>query len=187
MQNLSVGRRSINDLEEWAEVELSTVSGALKATATAGVIGLERLGNPTINTVLLAQNLSFTTPGQKAAVGGVVGLGVQYRPMPNAKLFVAGEGTAMSGQKRQLGRHRRRAGFRSNHCPDCFVAGAPRNDERKTDERSNIRRHGRACPGHPRLFCSKVKSKTWMPGTGLGMTFLSLLLVPAPATSRPLP
>jgi outer membrane autotransporter protein len=96
MQNLSVGRRAINDLEERAEVELSTVTGALKATVTAGVIGLDRLGNPTINTVLLAQNLSFTTPGQKAAVGGVLGMGLQYRPMPNVKLFVAGEGTAMS-------------------------------------------------------------------------------------------
>src|SRR6185312_8899170 len=29
-------------------------------------------------------------------------------------------------------------------------------------------RHGRACPGHPRL--SWVCSKTWMPGTGPGMT-----------------
>jgi uncharacterized protein with beta-barrel porin domain len=96
MQNLSVGRRAINDLEERAEVELSTVTGAFKATVTAGVIGLERLGNPTINTVLLAQNLSFTTPGQKATVGGVLGMGLQYRPMPNVKLFVAGEGTAMS-------------------------------------------------------------------------------------------
>jgi outer membrane autotransporter protein len=95
-QNLSVGRRSINDLEERAEVELSTVTGTLKATANIGVIGLERLGNPTINTVLLAQSLSFTTPGQRNAFGGVLGLGLQYRPLPNVKLFVAGEGTAMS-------------------------------------------------------------------------------------------
>jgi hypothetical protein len=27
--------------------------------------------------------------------------------------------------------------------------------------------HGRACPGHPRL---KLQRKTWMPGTGPGMT-----------------
>jgi hypothetical protein len=95
-QNLSVGRRAINDLEERGEVELSTVSGGFKGTASIGVIGLERLGNPTINTVLLSQSLSFTTPGQKSAVGGVIGLGVQYRPLPNVKLFVAGEGIAMS-------------------------------------------------------------------------------------------
>ncbi|RJF77768.1 hypothetical protein D4Q52_02335 [Rhodopseudomonas palustris] len=30
-------------------------------------------------------------------------------------------------------------------------------------------RHGRACPGHPRLFCVAV-SKAWMPGTRPGMT-----------------
>jgi hypothetical protein len=48
----------------------------------------KRLGNPTINTVLLLQNLSFTTPGQASAVGGVLGASV--------KLFVTGEGVAMS-------------------------------------------------------------------------------------------
>src|SRR6478735_6030779 len=30
-------------------------------------------------------------------------------------------------------------------------------------------RHGRACPGHPRLSCSS-EAKTWMPGTRPGMT-----------------
>ena len=96
MQNLSVGRRAINDLEERGEVEFSTVAGAFKGTASIGVIGLERLGNPTVNAVLLAQSLSFTTPGQTNAVGGVIGLGLQYRPLPNVKLFVAGEATGTS-------------------------------------------------------------------------------------------
>ncbi|MEH2670202.1 hypothetical protein DXU07_12420 [Bradyrhizobium elkanii] len=31
-------------------------------------------------------------------------------------------------------------------------------------------RHGRACPGHPRL--SYAEAKTWMPGTRPGMTSL---------------
>src|SRR5882762_4727405 len=30
-------------------------------------------------------------------------------------------------------------------------------------------RHGRACPGHPRLSCCEI-AKTWMPGTRPGMT-----------------
>ncbi|RJF76540.1 hypothetical protein D4Q52_05180 [Rhodopseudomonas palustris] len=30
-------------------------------------------------------------------------------------------------------------------------------------------RHGRACPGHPRLLCISA-SKAWMPGTRPGMT-----------------
>jgi uncharacterized protein with beta-barrel porin domain len=96
MQNLSVGSRSINDLEERGEVELSTVAGAFKGSATVGIIGLERLGNPNINTVLLGQNLSFVTPGQASAFGGVFGMRMEYRVMPNASLFVAGEATAMS-------------------------------------------------------------------------------------------
>lgn len=95
-QNLSVGGRSINDIEERGEVELSTVSGGFKGTAYVGIIGLERLGNPTINTVLLSQSLSFTTPGQANAVGGVLGAGLQYRALPTVKLFVTGEGVAMS-------------------------------------------------------------------------------------------
>lgn len=82
MQNLSVGRRAINDLEERAEVELSTVhplaGGTMKALVNFGAIGLERLGNPNINTVLLAQSLSFTTPGERNAVGGVLGAGLEY-------------------------------------------------------------------------------------------------------------
>ena len=96
MQNLSVGSRSINDLEERGEVELSTVAGAFKGSATVGIIGLERLGNPNINTVLLGQNLSFVTPGQASAFGGVFGMRMEYRVIPNASLFVAGEATAMS-------------------------------------------------------------------------------------------
>jgi outer membrane autotransporter protein len=96
MQNLSVGSRAINDLEERGEVELSTVAGAFKGSATIGIIGLERLGNPTVNTVLLGQNLSFVTPGQASAFGGVVGMRMEYRAMANVALFVAGEATAMS-------------------------------------------------------------------------------------------
>jgi hypothetical protein len=60
------------------------------------VIGLERLGNPTINTALLGQNLSFVTPGKASAVGGVLGLRMEYRARSNVALFVAGEGTVMS-------------------------------------------------------------------------------------------
>jgi hypothetical protein len=78
------------------------VSGALKAAATLGVIGLERAGNPTINTVLLGQNLSFVTPGQGNAFGGVFGMHLDYRAMPNVALFVAGEGTVMSDKSQSF-------------------------------------------------------------------------------------
>jgi hypothetical protein len=35
-------------------------------------------------------------PGQASAVGGVLGAGLQYQALPNVKLFVTGEGVAMS-------------------------------------------------------------------------------------------
>jgi hypothetical protein len=100
-QDLSVGRRSINDLEERAELEFSTLKpvswgGTVKSTIAVGAIGLERLGNQTIDTVLLGQNLSFVTPGQASAGGGVVDAGIQYRPAGNVSLFISAEGTAMS-------------------------------------------------------------------------------------------
>jgi outer membrane autotransporter protein len=100
-QDLSVGRRAINDLEERVEVELSTLKpvsfgGTVKSTISIGAIGLERLGDQTIDTVLLGQNLSFVTPGQANAVGGDLGAGIQYHPMSNVSLFVSAEGTAMS-------------------------------------------------------------------------------------------
>jgi len=56
----------------------------------------ERLGNPTIDTGLLGQNLSFVTPGQASAIGGVLGASIQYNPMSNVSLFISAEGTAMS-------------------------------------------------------------------------------------------
>src|SRR5262249_25123604 len=40
---------------------------------------------------------------------------------------------------------------------------------------SSLHRHGRACPGHPRLACGHIL-KTWMPGTSPGMTRLWMWL-----------
>jgi hypothetical protein len=37
-------------------------------------------------------------PGQASAVGGVLGAGLQYQALPNVKLFVTGEGVAMSDE-----------------------------------------------------------------------------------------
>jgi len=54
--------------------------------------------DPTIDTVLLGQNLSFVTPGQPSAMGGVLGAGIQYRSKADVSLFVFAEGTAMSNR-----------------------------------------------------------------------------------------
>jgi Autotransporter beta-domain len=100
-QNLTVGQQAINDVEERLEVEFSKImpvsfGGTFTFREYVGAIGLERLGNTNINTVLLGQNLSFVTPGAPAAVGIVAGGGLQYHPTPSVSLFVAGEATVMS-------------------------------------------------------------------------------------------
>jgi hypothetical protein len=39
-----------------------------------------------------------------------------------------------------------------------------------------LARHSRACPGYPRLAFS-IEAKTWMPGTGPGMTKAAPILI----------
>jgi len=50
--------------------------------------------------------------------------------------------------------------------------------------RASRHRHGRACPGHPRLSCRAAK--TWMPASNPGMTWRGLGLLAAIALAAPL-
>ncbi len=103
-QNLVVGRRALHDVEERAEVELSKITGvgvgSLRTSVHGGLIALQRLGNPTINTILIGQNLSFATPGKDSAAGVVAGAGFDLRATDRMSLFGAFEATLMSGHSR---------------------------------------------------------------------------------------
>jgi hypothetical protein len=103
-QNLTVSNRTVQDIEERLEVALSRTApflyGFLKTTATVGVLGLERLGDTTVNTLLIGQNLAFAAPGQNDAAGFYAGIGFDYRATERINLFTAAEGTMMTDKSR---------------------------------------------------------------------------------------
>jgi hypothetical protein len=68
----------------------------MQMSVKLGILGLERLGDTTINTVLIGQNLSFATPGAANVAGVYTGFGIDYRITPRVGLFAAAEGTIMS-------------------------------------------------------------------------------------------
>jgi hypothetical protein len=100
-QNLSVGSRTLQDLEQRLELDFSKTmtlgaGNTLKAGLHGGIIGLERVGDTNVNTVLLGQNLAFVTPGRSSAFGGLAGGSFDFSTSAHISLFGALEGIWMN-------------------------------------------------------------------------------------------
>jgi uncharacterized protein with beta-barrel porin domain len=104
-QGLSVGRRTLQNVEERGEIELARTSqfgltDTIRTYMHGGVIALQRVGDTTVNATLIGQSFTFATPGKDSATGAVAGAGFDLTVGGRVSVFGAVEGTVMSDKSR---------------------------------------------------------------------------------------
>jgi outer membrane autotransporter protein len=104
-QGLSVGRRTLQNVEERGEIELARTSqfglaDTIRTYMHGGVIALQRVGDTTVSTTLIGQSFNFATPGKDSATGAVAGAGFDLTLGGKVSVFGAVEGTVMSDKSR---------------------------------------------------------------------------------------
>jgi len=105
MQGLTVGSRTVQDLEERLEAMVSKSGptpwgAAIEAHATLGVLGLERVGGNNVSSTLIGVPLSFAVPGQSDVFGGYVGTGLDLHVTPSTTVFSSADFTVYSDKSR---------------------------------------------------------------------------------------
>lgn len=98
--NLTVGSRTVQDIEERGELKLTHASvfgrDLLLTSVHVGVLGIERVGDTTVDAVLLGAGTPFLTPGKADVAGWLAGTGFEWRTREGISFFGAGEYLAMS-------------------------------------------------------------------------------------------
>lgn len=103
--NLTVASRTSHNFEERGEVTLTHTSDPLpnqrmQISGTFGLLALQRVGDTTVNTILLGQNLPFAMPGQNDVFGVYSGVGFDWRHRNGVTVFGAAEYTATTDSSR---------------------------------------------------------------------------------------
>jgi hypothetical protein len=98
--NLTVGSRSVQDLEERGELKFTRTQafGTTAAIATSiygGALAVQRVGDTTVDAALLGQAIPFATPGADHVWGGYGGAGIAWRA-ERITVFGAAEYTVLS-------------------------------------------------------------------------------------------
>jgi hypothetical protein len=82
--NMSVGPRIVQDFEERAQLKLTgtrniSANKAVIGSLYAGVLGIQRAGDTTVDAMLLGQSTPFAVPGNNSVQGAFGGAGMEFR------------------------------------------------------------------------------------------------------------
>lgn len=99
---LTVASRTIQDIEERGELKLTRATpmgpDLLLTSVHVGAIGIERLGDTTVDATLLGINLPFVTPGRNSVAGILGGGGIEWRTREGVSFFGAAEAIGFTDQ-----------------------------------------------------------------------------------------
>ncbi len=98
--DLTVASRTAQNIEERGDLTLAKTTsydfGQSSISLLVGVLGLQRVGDATVNTILLGQSLAFATPGKNDVAGVYAGAGFDWRTRSGWSFFASGDFLVMT-------------------------------------------------------------------------------------------